>query len=634
MVSGAPRNTQWFPTRRVGCMRIAMPIWTSSVRVVLGTMVFLLMSCSSPLKLAGIGPKDSADLARFADFTALYPPKVAKVSNDENGRVQLRSMIFPGSGRRSTSSAHQAGISQSADTQAEPLNPPGYGGGNGVFINFSNADVQTIAKSILSDTLGLNVAIDPRVRGNVTIMSSSPIPKQELFATFENIMSMMNASVIRDGSVVRIIPVAETGGSAPLSSRVGSADGFGFTVIPLRYTSADSVAKTVQNFLSKPNSLRVDRTRNLILVQGSAAERESVVEFLRVFDVEWLRDQSVGIYPLKSTSPDIMIRELDRIFQTEKNEQGNGIINFQPITRMNAVLAVARNRKAIAQASMWITRLDRSDPSSVTARFYKLDNNDAMKVATILNEVFVGEEGATGDSAASQLAPGAKSNASKLNSLNAGSSNEAASDIGATDRATTSGGSSAPFDQFSAISSDKKKGGNDANAANGSGASPQGMFPNVRITADPNDNAIIIFSNQDDYLVIANAIRELDRPQQQVEIQATIAEVTLTDELQYGVQYYLGSSTVGGGSNHGSISLSTSSASALISQSLPGLNVLLGSQGSPNVVLSALSSLTCVKVHSIRRLWWQTIRRRICKWEIPFPFPRGLRPFCRRAIRL
>ena len=107
---------------------------------------------------------------------------------------------------------------------------------------------------------------------------------------------------------------------------------------------------------------------------------------------------------------------------------------------MNAVLAVARNRKAIAQASMWITRLDRSDPSSVTARFYKLDNNDAMKVATILNEVFVGEEGATGDSAASQLAPGAKSNASKLNSLNAGSSNEAASNIGATDRATRAAG--------------------------------------------------------------------------------------------------------------------------------------------------------------------------------------------------
>ena len=77
-----------------------------------------------------------------------------------------------------------------------------------------------------------------------------------------------------------------------------------------------------------------------------------------------------------------------------------------------------------------------------------------------------------------------------------------------------------------------------------------------------------------------------------------LRKVTLTDELQYGVQYYLGSSTVGGGSKSRLYFTVDIDASALISQSLPGLNVLLGSQGSPNVVLSALSSLTCVKVLS------------------------------------
>ena len=64
------------------------------------------------------------------------------------------------------------------------------------------------------------------------------------------------------------------------------------------------------------------------------------------------------------------------------------------------------------------------------------------------------------------------------------------------------------------------------------------MFPNVRITANNAENSIVVYSNQEDYRVIERALREIDRPKLQVAIEATIAEVTLTDELQFGVQYF------------------------------------------------------------------------------------------------
>ncbi len=293
------------------------------------------------------------------------------------------------------------------------------------------------------------------------------------------------------------------------------------------------------------------------------------------------------------------------MFETADDGQGHGMINFQPITRMNAVMAVTHNRRFLDQAALWISRLDRPDTGGTTVRIYRLEYGSAPKIAKILNAIFVGQNGnATADTAAKQLAPGINSALSRLETT--GSSNSNSSSASSSNNSSGSSANSQPsngvanssntttassFDSFS----DKKGVTTETQA---SGSLPHGVFQNVRITADPSDNSIVIYSNQDDYRVIERSLRELDRPQLQVVIEATIAEVTLTNALQYGVQYYLGSSDVRAGSNNGSISLSTSSTSALLSQALPGLNVLLGSQASPKVILSALQSLTSVKVLS------------------------------------
>ncbi len=178
--------------------------------------------------------------------------------------------------------------------------------GAGIEINFENADIQTVAKTILSDTLGLNVVIDPRVQGTVTLVSAAPIPRKDLMAAFESVMRMSNAAVIREGGLVKIVPLPEAAGAGTINMQTGEA-GFGVTIIPLRYTSAATVAKAAENFLSRPGAVRADTARNMLMIQGTAAERQNVLDVISSFDVEWMRNQSVGIFPLKSTSPDTMI---------------------------------------------------------------------------------------------------------------------------------------------------------------------------------------------------------------------------------------------------------------------------------------------------------------------------------------
>src|SRR5262249_6461839 len=136
-----------------------------------------------------------------------------------------------------------------------------------------------------------------------------------------------------------------------------------------------------------------------------------------------------------------------------------------------------------------------------------------------------------------------------------------------------------------------------------SGGGPgRGAFQNVRITADSANNSIVVYSNQEDYRVVERALRDIDRPRLQVAIQATVAEVTLTDGLQYGVQYFLTSKDVGLASDKGSIGLFGAAQSAiqstLLQRTTPGLNVLLGSEALPRVMLNALATITDVKVLS------------------------------------
>jgi general secretion pathway protein D len=264
------------------------------------------------------------------------------------------------------------------------------------------------------------------------------------------------------------------------------------------------------------------------------------------------------------------------------------------------VMAVTRNPKLLTEMTQWVQRLDRSDTTGTTLRTYRLKHGSAPKVAKILNDIFAGSRaGATGDMPTNQLAPGTEAAKSRLDSLDQGKTTTAGKSGGAQ-TASNRGNStqiSAAFDAFGDRKDEEESGG-----ATGAGGPPRGIFQNVRITADTSNNAIVVYSNQEDYRVIERALRDVDRPRLQVAIDATVAEITLTDDLRFGVQYFLTSKDVGAGKDKGSIGLlnaaQTTAQSALLQRVTPGLNFLIGSEALPRVILNALSTVTDIKVLS------------------------------------
>jgi general secretion pathway protein D len=553
------------------------------------------------------------DPIRDADLRARWPGPAGgqqPTAAGASGR-SASPMLFPGADQDNPAPAPSPRIG--TDTREASAEDDPAAASSGVEMNFDSADIQTVAKSLLGDSLGLNYVIDPRVQGNITLASARPILRKDVLPIFESVLRMSNAAVLHDGNLIKIVPLPEAAGVGGATFGAGEP-GFGVSIVPLRYTSAAAIAKTAENFLSRPGSVRADQARNVLLIQGPATERRSALDIIATLDVEWLRNQSVGLYPLKSTAPETMIRELERVFDTAEGGQGQGVIKFQPVSRMNAVLAVSRNQKTLERATQWVRRLDRSDPTGTTVRVYSLRFGNARTLARILNEMFVGRsQGGGSDSQTSPTAPGQNATASRLDSLGSGtlsSSNPSTpGQSGSTDNSSSSGTAGRPGAAqagFDAFSKDTDQDGPGGAGAAGSGAMPRGVFQNVRITADTSTNSIMIYSNQEDYLVIERALATIDRPRLQVAVDAMVAEVTLTDQLQYGVQAYLTSAAASGNSganaDKGSIGLFNAAQStaqtALLSRVLPGYNLVLGSEANPKLVLNALSTLTTVKVLS------------------------------------
>jgi general secretion pathway protein D len=484
--------------------------------------------------------------------------------------------------------------------------------GDGYDLNFENAPVTTVAKVILGDILGTGYIIDPRVQGTITLASGRAVSKADVLFVLENALRMSNVAMVRDRNGYRLIPAADATGSGFVDSDEATRAGYGISVVPLRYVSAQAMLKLLDGFGIKPNAVRVDNARNLVIIQGTGPERRSAVDTMLSFDGDWMRGQSVGVFPIRNSTPDPIITEIEKIMDTGEGGLSQNLIKFQPIARLNAILVVSRKPEYLKTVATWIKRLDESDVSGVNLKVYRLHYGTAKQVAGLLNEILVGRSSGGLDNAQSQVAPGAG-----LSIASSGGPLAALSAQPPTATAQAGGGAATATARPAGGGGAAATAGNDLSAAGPGGAfgatgNGQAAQANIRITPDIVNNSILVYASQETQRIVEQTLRQIDRPLMQVAIDATVAEVTLNDTLSYGVQYYLAGTQLGGSNtpsstitgtgtaattNTGSL-FSTAGSSSLLSAVAPGLNLVLGPANMPNLILSALHSVTDVKVLS------------------------------------
>jgi len=484
-------------------------------------------------------------------------------------------------------------------------------GDGGINLNFENAPIASVAKVILGDALKVGYTIDPRVQGSITLSSGRPVPRGKLLYVLESALKSSGMALVRDSHGYSITPAGEAMGTGIVDGADSLQPGYGVTVIPLRYVSSQTVAKLLEGFSVKPGAIKSDTSGNLLIISGSAAERRMALDTVANFDADWMRGQSVGVYPLQSATPEPIVSELEKILDSGEGGMGQGLVKFQAISRMNAILIVAKKPELLRNATNWIRRLDGSNTAAIGVKVYHVRHGDAKHLAQLLNEMFLG--GQIGLESQTAASPGSGTRTmSPVERLTGGGQGlqppqQSGSPFGGlpAQQAALGGQGSAGGAGGGGRSGlggfGRGLGGAPGAAGGGAGGGAGGdnensVMPGVRITADNANNSILIYANQTNYKTIERALIQLDRPRGQVAIELTIAEVTLNDKLNYGVQFFLQSSDVGLGANKGSIV--NTAITAPIAQAFPGFNFLIGSQAQPRLIINALHGYTDVKVLS------------------------------------
>jgi general secretion pathway protein D len=450
-------------------------------------------------------------------------------------------------------------------------------------LDFPSADVAVAAKAILGELLGLQFTVPPGLHTTVNVVTQRPIARADVLAFFEAALSNSGlAMTVRDG-VYAILPVAEAPAQAPVAS--SDQPGFATETVQLRFVDPDALRRLIDPVI--PNVIvQADAVRHLVVIAGTAGQRRAAKDLIAQFDVDWLRNLSFALYIPQRTDARLLVPELDKLINAD-TAPTKGLVRLIAMDSINGVLAISTQRQYLDDVQRWVEILDREGESNERRIFvYRVQNGRSADLAKVLANAF----GATARGGAA----GARSSVLTHDDLTLAPPGPGAPTV-----------SPGPGQPAAPPPTPNGSGAPDQPAGPSSGGvsvdiSTEGLH--AKISSDETNNAIVVYATPRDYAIIEDALHKLDVTPSEVLIEAAIVEVTLTDQMQYGVQWsFAGAHSVGALSTSSSTTLTPGTLSPL-TPTFPGLSVLFTNGNTLQANLNALEDLTKIKVVSAPKL--------------------------------
>ena len=381
-------------------------------------------------------------------------------------------------------STDPAAAAPDADAQAtgaqQPASQPA--GDPAVGFNCVQCSLSEFVRSLAGE-LELNYVLDPGVQGTVNIHTYGRMRRSDLRSLLETVLEINGAAMVRQGAVYRILP-SQNARQLPLEVRRGggSAAERVLQVVPMNFVPAGEMSQILTPYLSPGGDITYHQGANFLILSDTPANLEKLLELVRIFDADVFGDKRVRIYPLEHSRATGLALELGGIFAGVAAAEASPI-RFLPIARLNSVLAIASGEAGFAEVDRWVARLDQAGQNrEIRNYFVKVQNGDAVEIAKLLQQI---------------------------------------------------------YEQDPRDLEEPLPGGEQDPLAGLGGAAEGRDRQDIRIVADPLNNALIVQCSPQDYELIQETIRELDRVPRQVLINVRIYEVVLNDELSLGVSAFL-----------------------------------------------------------------------------------------------
>ena len=425
--------------------------------------------------------------------------------------------------------------------------------GDAVSLNLVDADIPTVARTVLGDLLHLTYAVDPRVQGRVTLQTARPLPRAAVLSVIEDALRMNGAAMVITGTDIQIVPADDAKFAFGRNAIGGGARGAGWRtqIVPLRFANAADIAKTLESVAPAGSGVHADAAHNVLIVTASGSELNNLLDLVATLDVDVMANASFALFRLQVVESRTLTGELETIFGKADPADRNATARFLPIPRLNAILAVTRQPATLRRVQGWVERLDQIGQGNEPQLYvYKVQNGRASYLADELAKLYPDQAvSKVGREQSGALAPG-RQGVGLAGPYANGLGVPAAPGFSITAPPSMQGVPGAAAGTFipAAPASDQ------LGAARGQPGLPPDSpvpplpgserredsgFADVRIIADTANNSLLVLARPALYRRIEMTLQKLDVIPAQVQVEATIAEVRLNNALRFGVQYFL-----------------------------------------------------------------------------------------------
>ena len=362
-----------------------------------------------------------------------------------------------------------------------------------VTLNFANAEIEAVARTMATIT-GRNVVVDPRVKGQLTLITERAVTPAAAFQQFLAALRLQGFTVVESAGLYKVVPEADAklqGGSVSVSRGGAPGPGGGQIVtqiFKLNYENAANLVPVLRPLISPNNTINASPGSNALVITDYSDNLRRLGRIIAAMDVANATD--VEVIPLKhAIAPDLAPLVLRLLGSTSAGAPGVGGADTSFKTtllaepRSNALIVRASNAAQLALVRSLVYKLDQPDAASAggaagNIHVVYLKNADATKLATTLRAAMSGQAQAAAPTAAGQGSPGTAPTA--------------------TPAAPTTGG---------------------------------------QIQADAATNALIITAPEPQYRQLRAVIDKLDARRAQVFVESLIAEVSADKAAEFGIQW-------------------------------------------------------------------------------------------------
>jgi general secretion pathway protein D len=384
---------------------------------------------------------------------------------------------------------------------------------NAASLNFVNADIESVVKAIGHYT-GTTFVIDPRVKGQITLVSEVPLTKDQAFKLLTSNLRLLGFAVVTSDGFSKVVPEADAklhgGPATSLPAKNIKGDQIVTQIYRVNYESANNIVTALRPLISPNNVINVNPGNNTIIITDYADNQRRMAEVIALLDVP--ANPDLYVIPIKNAIASDVAAMVARLVESSAATGDTSRTMVMADPRTNSVLVKAPTVARGNLVKTLIASLDQPSTMPGNVHVVYLKNAEAVKLAQTLRMIIGGDSG--GNNTSHNSSNNYSSNSTSPSLTGAGPTQNSTSTS-----AFTTGGTNLSL-PISGSSVDQNSGGG-------------GGF----IQADSATNTLIITASDAVYKNLRGVIDQLDARRAQVYIESLIVEVTAGKDSELGVQW-------------------------------------------------------------------------------------------------